>query len=288
MPLPGVSSIYPFRLKCGLRSNRNYLLLFADPAAKFYGISSLSTLTSSPTSNAKTYEDMLDADPASVAEAAEIAAAGGLTGEEYSRVRSETFDNPIYDQPTLPRRKKSGSAGSIGTGELDSKLGSITSMRSFSISSSQNYSPPSRGMVAGSSPQHDYEDIKTKFDEIPMLSSSFRGGSAQHMSQSGEVDKLTVINESYVSLPCSGNSSLNYFQHPRPQAASSPNCAVTDRHRLAGRPIITEVSISDALGKRKIKRVGSKPSTNCPTECSDDLGANSCDVLGMDIETTEQ
>lgn len=253
----------------------------------------MSTLTSSPTANAKTYEDMLDANSASVAEAAEIAAAagGGGNSDEYARVKSETFDNPIYDQPTLPRRKKHGSMVSVRTGEGDSKLGSVSSMRSLSMGSSQNYSPPSvRAMKASAADDpscHDYEDIKTNFDEVPkltLLTSSFRG-STQQMSLSGEVDKLTVINESYDSLPCSGENSLSYFQHSRPHASSVPNCAVADSHRLAiaGRPTITEVTISEAFNKRM--KVGSKPNTNYLLECHDDLGAN---MVEIDMETTEQ
>ena len=265
------------------------LFFFPDSGSKFYG-TSLSTLTnSSPTTNAKTYEDLMDADPASLAEAAEIASAAGRgagDGEEYSRVRSETFDNPIYDRPTLPRRKKHGSTTSMRTGEADSKLGSVSSVRSISVSSSQNYSPPSARALKNSPSQHDYEDIKTSFDDLPKLSSSFRGGSAQLMSHSGEVDKLTVINESYDSLPCSGSNSLSYFQHSRPQASSVPNCTVADGHRIAGRPIITEVTISEAFSKRK-KLPSHHP--EYPADVIDaNLGANSCEMVEVVIETSQQ
>lgn len=233
----------------------------------------------------------MDANTASLAEAAEIASAAArgvaLDSDEYSRVKSETFDNPIYDQPTLPRRKKHGSTTSMRTGEVDSKLGSLTSMGSLSASSSQNYSPPSARAVKNDPSQHDYEDITTSIDELPKLSSSFRG-SMQHISHSGEVDKLTVINESYDSLPCSGNNSLSYFQHSRPQASSVPNCTTTDGHRIAGRPIITEVTISEALSKRK--KSGSQPTTICPADDVMDanLGANSCEMVEVVIETSEQ
>lgn len=221
-------------------------------------------------------------DPESVAEAAAAIAAGEVSEAEHSqRVKSEVFDNPIYDQAPLPRKKKNGSVcSSVRTGDI----GSVSSVRSFSVSSSQNYnySPPSVRAVEkinqDDTAHHDYEDVKTNFDEMPRLASSFQG-SAQHMYQS---DKLTVINESYDSLPCSGDNSFSLLPHSRLQASSVPNCTVGDGHGLAGRPIITEVNISEAFSKRK--KAGSEPST----QEYHDLGANSCHIVEIDIETTEQ
>lgn len=226
---------------------------------------------------------MLDADPDSVAEAAAIAA-GEVDGVEGDhRVKSEVFDNPIYDQPTLPRRKKNGSVcSSVRTGEVDSKLGSVSSVRSFSASSS-HYSPRSLRASERGNPddtqRHDYEDIKTTFDEMPRLAASFQG-SGQFMHQS---EKLTVINESYDSLPCSGDNSFSFIPHSRLHASSVPNCTSGDGHRLSGTPIITEVNISEAFSKRK--KAGSVPNTQ---EHHDDLGANSCNFVEIDLETTEQ
>lgn len=269
------------------------MFFFADSKSKFYGASSLSTLTNSPTSNTKAYEDMLDVDSASVAEAAAIAA--GEVTDDGLRVKSEVFDNPIYDQPSLTRSKRNGSMGSVSvrTGDVDSKLGSVSSVRSFSASSCQNYSPPSVRAVEKSiqedpTARHDYEDIKPNFSGSPRRTASLQG-SAQYVCSS---EKLTVINESYDYLPCSGNNSMSSLPQSRMQASSVPNCTLRDGHGLAGRPIITEVTISEAFSKRK--KAGKVPSTR-EMECRDnlganscDLGANSCDMVEIDLETTEQ
>lgn len=233
----------------------------------------------SPTTNARTYEDMLDVDSQSVTEAAAAAEARATNTDE-----KETFDNPIYDQPTPTRMNKSSVTSAGSRAEGDSRLSSIGSL---SESLFQAYSPPSRramesGNGASSDPsRHSYEDVlKSKFDDTPRFTSSPRG-SVQHHGSS-EVEKLTVINESYDSLPCSGDQSFNFLKHCGLQASSFPNCTVVDGHRLAGRPIITEVAFN------KSRRVGSQPNAYHFGECSDDLGANSCDTLEIDIETTEQ
>ncbi len=197
-----------------------------------------------------------------------------------NRTTSETFDNPIYDQPSP--QKKSG--GSLTESRLCS---SMPSSGSVSVSSSQNYSP-----LCSRALEHSLKsDLNSHFYESEESLNTFwkriNGTSPQHVSRSNifEGEKLTVINESYDSLPCSGTNSSEFLQESTLQAsACATNYTMANSRRLAGRPIISEVASSEVLNKG---RAGYEPNTQELRKCHDKYHANSCD-MEIEVETSEQ
>lgn len=187
---------------------------------------------------------------------------------------SETFDNPIYDQPS-PQRKDGGSL-------TESRLcNSMPCSRSMSVNSSPNYSPlcaraldhSLRSDITHHSHESE-ESLNTFWKRINV--------SPQHVSQSNVVEgeKLTVINESYDSFHCNTTHSSEIKDSTLQALACATNCTTADSCWLAGRPIVS----SEAPNKG---RTGCEPNAQDLRKCHDKHHANICDIK-IEIETSEQ
>lgn len=159
------------------------------------------------------------------------------------------------------------------------------------MSSSHGYlSPSSRALENGiSNPMHhSYEDIIKNGSE-ECLNTSFRisitpSGSVQQATRAVvEVEKLTVINETYDPLPCHSMSISppGYFQNASLQtlSAAGSDCFIPDG-RLAGRSIITTSEVHD---NDYYSKPGSLPKYNGYDRYQD----NSCN-MAIEMETSEQ
>lgn len=184
-----------------------------------------------------------------------------------SRIMSETFDNPIYDQPS-PLVDKTGPSFFFQRSASTSKLGSESSSKSQSLVSLS--CSPSGARPAGSSPAHHHHHYDYITDDKPeeCLNAMFRilgnpqESSVQQMNQNiAEMEKLSVINETYDHLSnssahdqlsiCSANprpsydhlsiSSANPPQHIILEDSSATNDAV------AGHPIVMEFATTEVL-----------------------------------------
>lgn len=214
------------------------------------------------------------------------------------RKTSETFDNPIYEQLELGEKGMelfSSSERQLAWGLEQSSLSMVSSMLSASpgLTSAHCYSPVTS--TVPSSTRRPYEEISHHHhhhqggseESLRMVSSSSLHLSTQQpqLSQTSiEVDKLTVVNEIYSSLPCSGGStpqflrsSANKLQHPTTTAA---NYAPQNGHRLAAdRPIVNQVVVSGAFKK---KEAGREPNGYHLHMYHTDIHANSCDMTERD------
>lgn len=195
------------------------------------------------------------------------------------RKNSETFDNPIYDQPTPPRSKKVFSASS------ERKLSSLSSLRSLSISSSQDYPPHSartmENVFRNDPALHKYEDVILSGSE-ECLNATFKvngspRGSIQQIARADTetVDKLTVINETYDPLPCHLSSSdcMSF------QGSNAASCSGGETRVLAYRPIVPEVVSAEVFSKEPVPNGHSLP------KYPEGFHGNS---LRLEIESCEQ
>lgn len=183
-----------------------------------------------------------------------------------SRIMSETFDNPIYDQPS-PLMDKTGGSFFFQRNASTSKLGSESSSKSQSLVSLS--CSPSGARPAGSSPAHHHHyDYITDDKPEECLNAMFRilgnpqESNVQQMNQNiAEMEKLSVINETYDHLSnssahnqlsiCSANprppydhlsiSSANPPQHIILKDSSATNGPV------AGHPIVMEFTTTEVL-----------------------------------------
>ena len=158
-----------------------------------------------------------------------------------------------------------------------------SSSRSISVSSPQNYSPLCARALENSL-KSDY--TRHFYESEESLNNFWK--SPQHVNRSNVVegDKLTVINESYDSLPCSATHSPEFLQDSTQLEASAcaSNCTTADSRRLDRRPIISEVVSSDTANK---ERAGRQPNAQELRRCHNKHHANGYD-LEITIETTEQ
>ena len=259
-------------------------------------ISSPAGSGSSPQSNssmAKPYEDLLDGDTEATAATTAMAAGGEAEGRAEAltisneRKTSETFDNPIYEHLgeeemelfTRTQRQR-------GWGLEHSSLSMISSTRSPSPGNSAQCYSPLAPRVLNPTRRHPYEEIgKGESEESLRLSSSLLLSTQQPLSQTSiEVDKLTVINEMYDSLPCSGEStpqflrSANRLQYPPPTTADYDYVTQNGR-QLADEPIVNQVVVSGAFKKRE---VGKEPNGCHLHMYHADIHANNCDMTERD------
>ena len=195
----------------------------------------------------------------------------GARVDSHHSQTSETFDNPIYDQPTPSRRKRKASSSSAARRNRSSS-------RSLSgSSSSQEYYPRSvlESSVARSDRKfEDTTDLLSGSEEC--LNAVFKASNGSTGSPSprgsvkrpgvlawgdGGVDKLTVINETYDSLPCHapGRRTTGGFLHPAfqsPSLTSTPSPVANDGSpqrsaRRYHRPVAGAPSLSEAVWGRE-------------------------------------
>lgn len=195
------------------------------------------------------------------------------------RNTSETFDNPIYDQPS-PHRKD-------GNSLTESRLcGSMLSSRSISVSPSQNYSPLCARALEHSPklsiPERGYESEESLNTFWKRMNCSPQLANRGNLAES---DKLTVINESYGSLPCSAAHSAEFLQDSSLQASGGTASLTTaDSRLLSGRPIISKAVSPNIWNK---DRPGGQPGSHEHLKHHSKHHANGFDVE-IKIEASEQ
>lgn len=257
----------------------------------------------SPQANSKPYEDLLDGDTEAAAGTTTAMAVAGAEGrgederEEEGRAEatngkerktserktSETFDNPIYVQLGEKGMELFTNSERQGEWGLEQSSSSIISSTWSPLpgTSAQYYSP-----LALRVPSHPYEEIgQGGSEESLTLTSSLQLSMQQPISQTSiEVDKLTVINEIYSSLPCSGETtpqflqSVNKLQHPI-ATTTAANYVTPNGYRLDDRPIVNQVVVSGAFKK---KEVGREPNGYHLHMYHADSHANNCDMAERD------
>ena len=194
------------------------------------------------------------------------------------RNTSETFDNPIYDHPS-PHRKD-------GNSLTESRLcGSMPSSQSISVNSSQNYSPLCpRAFDHSHVPERSYES------EESLNTLWKRMNCSPHLANRGNLvdsEKLTVINESYASLPCSAAHSNEFLQDSSSLQASggTASLATADSRLLGGRPTTITKVVSPIIWNKG--RLGGQPDSREHLKHHSRHHAHGFDVE-IEIEASEQ
>ena len=239
-----------------------------------------------------TYElDYEEEEERKATEAALIASVELEEGTNDLRKNSETFDNPIYDQPTPPSSRKK-----ITSTSSERKLSSFSSSRSLSVSSTQDFPPHSRPMaIEGGAMLHKYEDVVMGGSE-ECLNASFRCASSprsstQQVTRGSEtetVDKLTVINETYDPLPCHSLTSSGYRSF---QGSGATNFTVVEPRRFPYKSINTGiVSSTEVLGKEPVPNGAAGRGGDAhkyPADSASEAGFHG-NSLRLEIESCEQ